>query len=324
MKFSVIIPTRNRPALFGAALESVLAQAGVALEIIVVNDGCDPAFLPEYQPIWDAAGDRLQVIHLPISPRGHGQSHALNMGVAASSGDYVTFLDDDDAWSDAGYLGRLAGIIGAADRPVDLLLSDQAAFRNDERVLRTVWIEDLAETLKATHAPDAFGAYSVTPPDLLRAHGFCHLNTTVVRRALFLEIGGLDENIRYECDRDFYLRAIDAAGLIKYRPGVVSRHNIPDPKSKASMSTTVSALEKQVFQIRVLDRGILFARSPAIRAHARRHKGYVLKAMAEELARAGQFATAGYYAREALLVAFGVKWLAYSLYLTVRGSFSAA
>ena len=74
MQFSVILPTRNRPALFEQALASVLAQDGAEFEVIVVADGCDPALLGDYQPIWDGAGARLRVIHLPISPRGHGQS----------------------------------------------------------------------------------------------------------------------------------------------------------------------------------------------------------------------------------------------------------
>jgi len=325
MKFSVVIPTRNRPELFGAALASVLAQAGAALQVIVVNDGTEPASLPAYRAIWDAAGDRLQVIHLPVSPRGHGHSHALNMGAAVATGDYLAFLDDDDLWTDPGYLARLAAMIEAEPQPIDLILADQAAFRHDgSQVAHAIWIEDIAATLKADRPADGFGAYAVTPTELLRAHGFCHLNTTVIRRVLFESVRGLDESLRYEEDRDFYLRAIDAAELIKYRPGVIARHNIPDPARRVNLSTTVSTLEKQVFQIRVLDRGLLFARSPAIRAYARQHKGYVLKAMAEELARAGQFATAGYYAREALLVAFGVKWLAYSLYLTARGGFGKA
>ena len=319
MQFSVILPTRNRPALFEQALASVLAQDGAEFEVIVVADGCDPALLGDYQPIWDGAGARLRVIHLPISPRGHGQSHALNMGVAAANGDYVAFLDDDDIWTDPGYLARLSGIIAAASGPPDLLLADQAAFRGSVQVTQTIWIEDFGARLSARRSPDAGDAYVVTPGELLTAHGFCHLNTTIVRRALFLAIGGLDENIRYECDRDFYLRAIDAAQQILYRPGVVARHNVPDPSRQANMSTAVSVLEKRLFQLRVLDRGLLFARDPAIRAHARRHKGYVLNAMAEELARDGRHAIASRYACEALACGFSPKWFAYAGYLGLRG-----
>jgi len=319
MQFSVILPTRNRPALFAQALASVLGQAGTRLEVIVVADGCDPALLSAYQPTWNAAGGRLRVIHLPRSPRGHGQSHALNLGVASASGDYVAFLDDDDVWTDPGYLARLSDMLAAAPAPIDLLLADQAAFQDGDRIARPIWIEDLGARLPTLRAPDACGAYVVTPAELLTAHGFCHLNTTVVRRELFLVLGGLDENIRYECDRDFYLRAIDAATRIVYRPGIVARHNIPDATRRDNMSTTVSALEKRLFQLRVLDRGLLFARDPAIRTHARRHKGYVLKAMAEELTRSGRHAAASRYAYEALAFGCSLKWLAYTGYLGLRG-----
>ena len=324
IQFSVILATRNRPALFAEALASVLAQGDARLEVVVVADGCEPALLPDYEAIWTKAVSAapIQVIRLPVSPRGHGQSHALNMGVAAARGDYVAFLDDDDAWTDPGYLCRLAALLAASPEPPDLLLADQAAFRDGVPAPGPIWIEDLGERLARRGPAVAEGGYRVTPAELLTAHGFCHLNTTVVRRALFLEIGGLDESIRYECDRDFYLRAIDVAARIVYRPGVVSRHNIPDPARQASMSTAVSALEKRVFQLRVLDRGILFARDPAIRSHAHRHKGYVLQAIAEELARRGRFAAAGAYAREALAFGRGPKWAAYAAYLSLRGLFS--
>ena len=319
IQFSVILATRNRPALFGDALASVLAQADVSLEVIIVADGCDPALLPAYEAIWGAAAAPLQVIRLPISPHGHGQSHALNMGVAAASGEYVAFLDDDDVWTDPGYLHRLAVLLAGLAEAPDLLLADQAAFRDGMRTPGPIWIEDLGQRLSRSKATAPEAAYLVTPAMLLTAHGFCHLNTTVIRRALFQAIGGLDESIRYECDRDFYLRAIDAAQRIVYRPGIVSRHNIPDPARQASMSTAVSLLEKRLFQLRVLDRGILFARDPAIRDHARRHKGYVLKAVAEALARSGRYADAGRYAREALAFGLGPKWLIYAGYLGLRG-----
>ena len=43
--FSILLATRDRPALFGEALASVLAQRFEDFEIVVVDDGSDPAHL---------------------------------------------------------------------------------------------------------------------------------------------------------------------------------------------------------------------------------------------------------------------------------------
>ena len=49
--FSVVMATRNRPALFRQALESVLGQSCRDIEIIVVNDGSASEHQPAYESI---------------------------------------------------------------------------------------------------------------------------------------------------------------------------------------------------------------------------------------------------------------------------------
>src|SRR6185312_5085635 len=107
-EFSVIIATRNRPALFAVALRSILRQSCKGIEIIVVNDGSDEVHLPEYRRLVEAAGRLVQFHSLVPRPNGHGQSYALNFGVAQATGNYICFLDDDDCWTDDDYLDRTA------------------------------------------------------------------------------------------------------------------------------------------------------------------------------------------------------------------------
>jgi len=318
MKFGVIIPTRNRPALFNQALESVLMQRDASFEVVVVNDGSDEACLHDYRAIEQSAGARARFIYLPRTKRGHGQSHALNFGVAGVDCDYVCFLDDDDFWTDPTHLARAEQVIAGAERSVDVYLANQQAFNNGAYVGTSVWLENLIERIGASAVADPRGAYTVTVEDLFKCDNFGHLNTTVVRRPYFLEIGGLDENIRYENDRDFFLRVIDRARLIKYHPAVVSRHNIPDQTRRDNMSTVVSNLEKRLDQLRVLDKAVLFASQPAVRAHGKEHKVYALKKIAEQCAQDGRLDVASHYARQALLIGFGWKWAAYTLWLAAR------
>ena len=322
---SVILATRDRPALLAAALRSVLAQSLDNIEIVVINDGSDERHSQAYRGLLDAAatrlGDRLQGHWLVRRPRGHGQSYSFNIGVAHARGEYVTFLDDDDFWTDPGHLARVAQVIaaGCAATPVDLVFANQEAYLAGQLQPGPIWLEGLTGELRATGrgaGPD--GAFRVEVADLMSTRGFCHLNTLTVRHALYAAVGGMDEAIRWECDRDLYLRLIDRATEIRYLPHVVSRHNIPDPQDTASMTTMLSTLERRLNQVRVLDKAALFAGHAEIRRHGVRHKGYALKKIAEDLAAAGRPEVALPYAREALGLQPTLKWAGFTALLALR------
>ena len=321
MDFTVLLPTRNRPALLQRALTSVLAQRVGGLEVLVIDDGTTDPFAGPLAALKAARDQRVRFLHLPPRPQGHGQSHALNVGAAQAGGRYLCFLDDDDEWTDPNYLACAAGIIDGPGQPVDLLLFDQIAFANGRRLEQTFWIEDLAQVLPPTMRPGPDGAWRVDAADLLRAHGFCHLNTTIIRRDLFNEIGGFDDALRYECDRDFYLRAIDRARVITYLPRAVARHNVPDPTRRDNMSTLVSDTEKRFFQTTLLGKAILFSRQEVVRAFARRHHTYTLKHLATSLYKGRHYGLARQYALEALAVGFNLKWLAFCCWLGLLAAF---
>jgi glycosyltransferase involved in cell wall biosynthesis len=319
--FSVIIPTRNRSAPFAVALYSVLEQRFRGFEVIVVNDGSSEEHETRYRELVAAAPDVVRLLKLVDTERGHAPSYARNYGAAHACGNYLCFLDDDDQWIDPEHLGRAAAVIAASPEPIDLILANQQAFRDGAPVAGVIWIEDLKDRLRGI--ADAAGAYAVTPEELLHCQTHCHLNTTIAARAFYFDIGGLDEGLRYEEDRDFYLRAIDRARLIKFLPYTVSRHNIPDPAARMSMSTAESELAKRLYQLRVYDKAVLFSLRPALRRHAMRHRSYILQHIAAEATRAGQFDSATYYAREALMTKLTLAWLAATSLFTIRRQPSA-
>jgi glycosyltransferase involved in cell wall biosynthesis len=90
---SVVIPTRDRPSLLRLGLFTALQQRRVDLEVIVVDDGSIESIEPL---IADVSDERVRVLRLS-SP--NGVSAARNRGVAASTGAWVAFLDDDDLWA---------------------------------------------------------------------------------------------------------------------------------------------------------------------------------------------------------------------------------
>ena len=315
---SVIIATRNRPTLFGAALRSVANQTDPADEIIVVNDGSEDAHRDAYLRAIAEGGGQVRYHSLVSRPKGHGQSYAFNFGVAQATSQYVGFLDDDDTWSDLDHLRRAKAVLRDEDE-IDLYMANQNAFANGERKPGPIWIEDLVGLLTGEgREKKSSGAYSVSIDDLLRCTGFCHLNTLIVRRHFYDEVGGMDEGIRWECDRDLFLRLIDRAREIRYSPEVIGRHNVPDAKAQSSMTTSLSDIDRRLYQLRVLDRAILFSEHRAIRDHARHHKAYALKRITEALAAAGRTEEAGFYAREALGAGPNLKWAAYTGWQMLR------
>ncbi len=318
--FSVIMPTRNRPPLFEMALRSVLEQTFTDREVIVVNDGSTGDDLERYRAL-ERQYPEVRFEYLLHRPNGHGQSYSMNVGAERAKGKYLAFLDDDDYWTDPNYLEQVHRNLSATGEPVDVHYANQQAFYPDgTRNTADIWVEDLIPRLHSR--PDAAGdARFVDPAFLLGSKGFAHLNCSVFRRDFYLGIRGMDEGIRYECDRDIYLRSLDAAQHLLYSPMFMSYHRIPDARDKGNMSTLVTDFEKKLYQLRVYDKGILLSRTRTVQDFCRRAKTYELKNIATLLASGGDHARAAHYAREALLNRFNPGWLAYTLQLSARSLF---
>ena len=92
----VILTMGNRPAEVVRAIDSVLAQRGAPVDLVVVGNGADVTGLP--------AG--VRTVRLPENV---GVAAGRNAGVAACEGDVVLFLDDDGWYPDAGLAVHLAG-----------------------------------------------------------------------------------------------------------------------------------------------------------------------------------------------------------------------
>jgi glycosyltransferase involved in cell wall biosynthesis len=256
--------------------------------------------------------------------KGHGPAYSHNHGLANARGEYICFLDDDDKWTDPDHLSRAAQAIthmSTRGKQVDLYLTNQHAWINEKKVSANIWLEGLGDelALRGKHVNDA-GCYEVEVADLMATTGFCHMNCLIARRDLLAEIGGMDESIRWEQDRDIYLRLIDHSRCMLHHPAVVAYHRVPDPGKTVNTTTALGKIEKLLLQTRVLDKAAIFARHPLIRAHARQHKVYALKKIAQELADQQDWTAARYYAAQAFGASPGLKWLGFSIYALLRSA----
>src|ERR1044072_1619841 len=87
---SVIIPVYNGGRYLRAALESVFAQTYRPIEVIVVDDGSadDSGLIAQSFP---------EVRHM--RQQNQGVAAARNNAIAASRGEFLAFLDQDDLWT---------------------------------------------------------------------------------------------------------------------------------------------------------------------------------------------------------------------------------
>jgi hypothetical protein len=119
---TVVVRTRDRPALLKQALASLAAQTMTDFETVVVNDGGAP---PDAAALGAPANTRVVDTAPP-----HGRSRALNTGVEEARGRFVAFLDDDDLWLPE-HLETLSRFLSGEH-------GHRAAYTDAERVLFTL------------------------------------------------------------------------------------------------------------------------------------------------------------------------------------------
>ena len=116
---SVVIPTYKRSEMLKRAIDSVLEQSYNKVECIVVNDNTPGDEFSQilYKLIEEYKNDnRFRFIEQEVHKNG---AAARNVGIRASKGEYIAFLDDDDFWDknkveiQVGFLKKLPDEWGA-------------------------------------------------------------------------------------------------------------------------------------------------------------------------------------------------------------------
>jgi len=196
---TVVIPTTGlRPVFLRRAVDSVLAQTTLPRELVVVVDGGDEETEQVRTELTNGRNGHaplLRVVRTPDGPRG--ASAARNTGAHHARCDCLAFLDDDDRWKPA-YLAA-----AFEDSAFDVCLT---AFEKHR---------------EGSAAPEK------SPPLALSAEAFFVANpglrgsNLLIRRDLFLGLGGFDESLPAFNDLDFGIR------LAEVGPSVYRR--ITDP-----------------------------------------------------------------------------------------------
>lgn len=199
---TVVVPTHNRRHLVAQAINAILWQRGVLIELVVVDDGSTDGTGPWLDRI-AAKDSRIKVVH---HARPQFISAARNAGIALASGRWVAFCDDDDLWA----RDKLATQLG--------LLRAQSARWSCTGIVA------VNERLDIVGHHHVRGGEVLA--DLLKTNGVPTGSSVVAERRLLEEIGGFDPALRGSEDWDVWIRlaqhsrlaAVDRP-LVAYRLG---------------------------------------------------------------------------------------------------------
>jgi len=179
-----VIPTHGRPALLTEALRSVAAQSLLPAAIYVVDDeGSEQT----RAAVTAFARETSVLVHYCAHVEGRGPSTSRNFGARVADAEWLAFLDDDDRW--------LPDYLSTA-------LAHEAA----DIVLVARWDFDSAGGRRPGKTPEP----SYDERHWLRQNLGGTGSSMLIRRELFLAIGGFDPKLHSGEDRDLVIRAMRA------------------------------------------------------------------------------------------------------------------
>jgi len=190
---SVCITTYKRPQLVKNAIKSVVDQTYRNLEIIIVEDGMPTdnlvAWIRKVYPQKDIKYKNLG--------KNKGLSAARNCGIKYSSGEYITFLDDDDEW-DSKRIELQIAAINRDSRKHEAYYCGNIEKYNGEVVVETIpWMSgDIMSSLLQGWTPPCSASF-FTREALVATGGFDELLNSSIDHDIWFSLGKMKYSFNF-------------------------------------------------------------------------------------------------------------------------------
>ncbi len=178
---SVIIPAYNSEKTLSRAIGSALEQNSIPLEIIVVDDGSTDGTADKVREY----GGKVRL----IQQENRGAGAARNRGVAEAAGEFIAFLDADDEY--------LPDRLCKGLEP--LLANEKVGMTHCQCILH---YPDGNEEISG----ERFLRMQIFRPERMLNPLYQSTPSATLRKTVFLELGGFDENLKTREDHDLWLR----------------------------------------------------------------------------------------------------------------------
>ena len=217
---SVIIPVYNAEKTIQETIESVLNQTFTNFELIIINSDSTDATLSIVSQIKD---ERLKVFSYPKANVAVNR----NRGFKHASGDYITFLDADDLWTDDKLTAQYTAL--QSNPQAGVAYSWTNCIDKNGKFLR-----------KTSHVNWSGDVYSKFLLDDFIGNG----SNVMIRRELLTEVGGFDETLTNAQDTDMWLKLSAITDFYCVPKPQVLYRILPN-----SMSSNVLGLEKSNLEV---------------------------------------------------------------------------
>lgn len=193
MDVSVIIPVYNTEKYLVACIDSILSQANVSLEIILVDDGSTDSS-PKICDDYAIKHTNIKAIHIKNS----GQAVAKNEGLKYAQGNYIALTDSDDKME-----------------PLMLYKMVSAGYEHDADIICCNY-KQIDEQGNVSHLESTNKQYILNHEQALihfysRDKIFSQCWTKIYKRKMLIDYRIENERIRYDEDIIFNIKAFKAA-----------------------------------------------------------------------------------------------------------------
>ncbi len=187
-KISVILPTYNRADLFGKAVRSVLNQTYQNFELIIVDDGSKDNTTKVMEEFTDS---RIKYL---VHHQNRGAAAARNTGIKCAKGEYIAFQDSDDEWF-PNKLELQMEIFNKLPYNVGIIYTDMLRIKEGGKA--EYW-----------SSPTVTNKSLINPTTLDYQVINIGIQSTLIKKYCFDEVGLLDENFKKYVDLELFLRLI--------------------------------------------------------------------------------------------------------------------
>ena len=198
---SVIIPSYNMAEYLSASLDSALNAGVEDVEVIVVDDGSTDETESVISQYIDPSNSRYDPRIRYIRQSNQGKPGAVNSGLSASKGRFITILDADDMLPTKGLSMRCKAL---EDEKKDLAIGGFEV------------VDERGATVGSRPIPDSPTSKVIRKQFCLSYKSPFHLGACLFSRSLYNKVGAFDKRLQRCQDIDYSLRLLREAKEIAW------------------------------------------------------------------------------------------------------------